>query len=48
MENKLKASPLAPFLMITAKYEFKEPVLFEFIQSGFEDFDEFLDFIRYE
>ena len=48
MENKLKASPLAPFLMTTAKYEFKEPVLFEFIQSGFEDFDEFLDFIRYE
>ncbi|MDO4545437.1 MAG: hypothetical protein Q4C25_04710 [Bacillota bacterium] len=46
LENKLKASPLAPFLMTTAKYEFKEPVLFEFIQSDFEDFDDFLDFIR--
>lgn len=46
LENKLKASPLAPFLMTTAKYEFKEPVLFEFIQSDFEDFDEFLDYIR--
>ena len=46
LENKLKTSPLAPFLMTTAKYEFKEPVLFEFIQSDFEDFDEFLDYIR--
>jgi len=46
LEKKLKNSPLAPFLMTTAKYEFKEPVLFEFIQSGIEDFDEFLDFIR--
>ena len=46
LENKLRMSPLAPFLMITAKYEFKEPVLFEFIQSDFEDFDDFLEFIR--
>ncbi len=46
LEKKLKNSPLAPFLMTTAKYEFKEPVLFEFIQSGFEDFEDFLDFIR--
>lgn len=46
LENKLKMSILAPFLMTTAKYEFKEPVLFEFIQSDFEDFDEFLDYIR--
>ena len=34
--------------MATAKYEFKEPVLYEFIQSDFEDFNEFLDFIRNE
>lgn len=46
LENRLKASPLAPFLMVTAKYEFKEPVLFEFIQSDFEDFDDFLEYIR--
>ena len=46
LENKLKMSPIAPFLMVTAKYEFKEPVLFEFIQSDFEDFDDFLEFIR--
>ena len=31
LEKKLRLSPLAPFLMITSKYEFKEPVLFEFI-----------------
>ncbi len=48
LENKLKASPLAPFLIPTAKYEFKEPVLFEFMQSDFEDFDDFLNFIRDE
>ena len=46
LESKLKVSPLAPFLMTTAKYEFKEPVLFEFIQSDFEDFEDFLDYIR--
>lgn len=48
MENKLKENMLSPFLMTTAKYEFKEPVLFEFVQSDFDDFDEFLDFIRNE
>ena len=48
LENKLKASLLAPYLIATAKYEFKEPVLFEFIQSDFEDFEDFLDFIRNE
>lgn len=46
LENKLKMSMLAPFLMVTAKYEFKEPVLFEFIQSDFEDFDDFLEYIK--
>ena len=34
--------------MTTAKYEFKEPVLFEFIQSDFEDFEDFLNFIKNE
>lgn len=48
LENKLKASPLAPFLMVTSKYEFKEPVLFEFMQSDFEDFDDFLNYIKDE
>ena len=45
LERKLAACPLAPFLMATAKYEFKEPVLFEFINSDFEDFEDFLEAI---
>lgn len=48
LEKKLAACPLAPFLMATAKYEFKEPVLFEFINSDFEDFEDFLDAIKDE
>lgn len=48
LEKKLASCPLAPFLMPTAKYEFKEPVLFEFINSDFEDFEDFLDAIRDE
>ncbi len=46
MERRLKVSLLAPYLMTTAKYEFKEPILYEFIHSGFEDFEDFLDAIR--
>ena len=48
LERKLAACPLAPFLMATAKYEFKEPVLFEFINSDFEDFEDFLEAIKDE
>ena len=48
LERDLRKSVLAPYLMATAKYEFKEPVLYEFIQSDFEDFNEFLEFIRSE
>ena len=46
LERKIAACPLAPFLMATAKYEFKEPVLFEFINSDFEDFEDFLEAIK--
>lgn len=46
LEKSLRKSPLAGSLIPTAKYEFKEPLLYEFIQSDFEDFDDFLDFIR--
>ena len=48
LETRLRNSLLAPFLVPSAKYEFKEPVLFEFIQSDFDDFDDFLDFIKDE
>lgn len=46
LEKRLAKSPLAPFLMPTAKYEFHEPVLFEFINSDFEDFEDFLEVIK--
>lgn len=46
LEKDLRKSALAPYLVATAKYEFKEPILYEFIQSDFEDFNDFLDFIR--
>lgn len=46
LESRLKSSMLAPFLITTSKYEFHEPVLFEFIQSEFTDFDDFLEYIR--
>jgi hypothetical protein len=46
MEKELRRSALSKSLLPIAKYEFKEPVLYEFIQSDFEDFEEFLDFIK--
>jgi hypothetical protein len=46
LEKRLSKTLLAPFLMPTAKYEFIEPVLFEFINSDFEDFEDFLEVIK--
>ena len=46
MEKELRKSDLSQSLMAISKYEFKEPVLYEFIQSDFEDFEEFLEFIK--
>ena len=46
MEKELRKSALSQSLLPVSKYEFKEPVLYEFIQSDFEDFEEFLDFIK--
>lgn len=46
MEYDLRKSPLSEYLMMKSKYEFKEPVMYEFIHSDFEDFDDFIDFIR--
>lgn len=48
IERRLRTGPLAPFLMMTAKYEFRESVLFDFMHSDFEDFDDFLSFIKGE
>lgn len=41
--SRLSQSPLAPYLIPSSGYEFLEPVLFEFVNSGFEDFDDFVD-----
>lgn len=46
MEKNLQKSSLHQYLLPSAKYEFKEPVLYEFIQSGFDDFADFLDSIK--
>lgn len=46
MEKKLKNNDVSNFLMPTAKYEFKEPILYEFIQSDFDDFTDFLEFLN--
>jgi len=46
LEKVLQKSSLHSALLPTAKYEFKEPVLYEFIQSDFEDFSDFLDSLK--
>ncbi|MHC1722028.1 MAG: hypothetical protein AB9836_02350 [Aminipila sp.] len=46
LEMDLRKSPLKEYMDMTAKYEFKEPILYEFIQSDFDDFEDFLEFIR--
>ena len=46
LEEELAASDLGRFLYLTDKYTFKEPVLYEFIQSDFLDFNEFVQAIR--
>ena len=46
LEKSLQKSSMYKFLLPTAKYEFKEPILYEFIQSDFEDFTEFLETIK--
>lgn len=46
MEKDLTKNPLAGYLVLESKYEFKEPILYEFVHSGFDDFEEFIDLIR--
>lgn len=46
LEHELKSSRIAARLFPTAKYEFKEPLIYEYISSGIEDFNEFVDLIR--
>lgn len=46
LEKDLRKSVLAPYVVATGKYEFKEPVLYEFVESNFDDFNDFLEFIQ--
>lgn len=46
VENNLHKNALNLMVIPTAKYEFKEAVLYEFIQSDFDDFNEFIDFLQ--
>lgn len=46
LERALRKSPLSSMLFISARYEFKEPILYEFIQSDFEDFGDFLSTLQ--
>jgi hypothetical protein len=46
IEKMLSKSEINSSIIPTAKYEFKEPILYEFIQSDFDDFTDFLDFLN--
>lgn len=46
IEKKLRNSDVNDYIIATAKYEFKEPILYEFIQSEFDDFTDFLDYLN--
>lgn len=48
LDAMVAQSPLTPYLFTVGKYEFREPVLLEFISSGMEFFDEFLELITME
>lgn len=42
IENRLKSSPLGISVFPVSKYEFKEPVFYDFINSEFDDFEAFI------
>ncbi len=42
LELDLAESSMAPFIVPVSKYEFKDPVLFDFINSSFDDFEDFV------
>ena len=46
IEKTLNKNEIGSCIIPTAKYEFKEPILYEFIQSDFDDFSDFLDFLN--
>lgn len=46
LETILQGSKIGPLITPVSKYEFKEPLIIEFMTSGIGDFNEFLDLIR--
>lgn len=46
LEKDLGSALIGKSLLVRSKYEFQEPVLYEFIQSGFEDFEDFVAAIK--
>lgn len=46
LEKDLRKSVLSPYVVATDKYEFKEPVLYDYVESDFDDFNEFIEFIQ--
>ena len=46
LEKDLSKSEFNKFLVPVSKYEFKDPVLYEFVQSNFDDFEEFIEAIK--
>lgn len=46
LEHDLGQSAFARRLIPTGKFEFQEPVLYEFIHSGFDDFNQFVEAIQ--
>lgn len=45
LEKDLLTSRYGSLVVPIAKYQFKEPVLYDFISSGFDDFEEFVEMI---
>ena len=45
-EDRLHGSALSSAVFPTARYQFQEPVLYEFAQSDYEDFEEFLKTLK--
>ena len=45
LEKDLASSPMAQYVEVVSKYEFQETILFDFINSGYDDFEDFVALI---
>jgi hypothetical protein len=43
LEKRLSRRSMQPYLLLEDRFEFKSPILYEFILSGFDDFLEFVE-----